>query len=206
MSLSDAFGFYGILTEPRVGHERLAAIMVEQGVAFVQLRMKDAPYEEVLDMARRLRPIIRGDSRFIINDDPRLAAEVGADGLHLGQDDMAYLEARSLLGADAIIGLSTHSPAQTRAACALDPDYIGVGPVYATPTKRIADPVIGLQGLKEMLAESTVPAVAIGGIDHVRAQEVLAAGASNLCAVRCINQAEDPARALERILQLIQDS
>ncbi|MBW2703064.1 MAG: thiamine phosphate synthase [Deltaproteobacteria bacterium] len=206
MSLSDAFGFYGILTEPRVGHERLAAIMVEQGVAFVQLRMKNASYEEVLDMARRLRPIIRGDSRFIINDDPRLAVEVGADGLHLGQDDMPYLEARSLLGPDVIIGLSTHSPAQTRAACALDPDYIGVGPVYATPTKRIADPVIGLQGLKEMLAESTVPTVAIGGIDHVRAPEVLAAGANNLCAVRCINQAEDPARALERILQLIQDS
>ena len=206
MSLSDAFGFYGILTEPRVGHERLAAIMVEQGVAFVQLRMKDAPYEEVLDIARHLRPIIRGDSRFIINDDSSLAVEVGADGLHLGQDDMPYLEARSLLGPDVIIGLSTHSPAQTRAACALDPDYIGVGPVYATPTKRVADPVIGLQGLKEMLAESTVPAVAIGGIDQVRAQEVLAAGASNLCAVRCINQAEDPARALERILQLIQDS
>jgi thiamine-phosphate pyrophosphorylase len=109
-------------------------------------------------------------------------------------------EAREIVGADAVIGLSTHNPDQTRVACALGPGYIGVGPVFATPTKRVPDPVIGLDGLRAMLALATVPAIAIGGIDHTNVGAVLDAGARNLCAVRCINRAADPARELDRML------
>ncbi len=192
------FGFYGILTDPRVGYEVAAAVMVQRGLRFVQLRMKGRPRDEVLATARRLRAIVVAPTLLIINDDPEIAAEVGADGVHLGQDDMPYAEARRIVGPDAVIGLSTHNPEQTRAACALGPDYIGVGPVYATPTKEHADPPIGLEGMREMLARATVPAVVLGSIDFDNAAEVLAAGAANLCAVRPVNGAEDPGAAIGR--------
>jgi thiamine-phosphate pyrophosphorylase len=196
-------GFYGILTKPVLGYERLAEIMVEHGVKIIQLRMKDQPRREVEAVAHRLRGIIPPGHIFIVNDDPEIAREVGADGVHIGQDDMEYSAARRIVGADAIIGLSTHNPVQTRAACALAPDYIGVGPVFATPTKEIPDPVIGLDGMAEMLALATVPAVAIGGIELENAADVVAAGARFLCAVRAINQAADPGAVLERFHAII---
>jgi thiamine-phosphate pyrophosphorylase len=199
-------GFYGILTEPRVGYERLTRIMVDQAVRVIQLRMKDTPRPQVLRTALSLRKIIPAGVSFIINDDPHVAREVGADGVHLGQQDMPFAEARQILGPDLMIGLSTHNPDQTRAACSLKPDYVGVGPVFATPTKRKPDPVIGLDGLRAMLALADVPAVALGGIDHENLEQVLAAGALNVCAVRCINRSLDPAVDLDRILKTIEAS
>lgn len=196
---SGDFGFYGILTRPRVGYETLAAIMVDLGVRYIQLRMKGAPREGVLEMARRIRTIVHEPSYFIVNDDPEIARAAGADGVHLGQDDMPISEARRIVGEHAIIGLSTHTPQQTRDACDLGPDYIGVGPVFPTPTKQIPDPVIGLNGMKAMLALATVPAVAIGGIDLDNLSDVLHAGARNVCAVRCINNAENPAGVLRQM-------
>ncbi len=201
-----AFGFYGILTDPIIGYDRLAAVMVDRGVRYVQLRMKREPRDVVLHTAERLRGIVRPPSLLIINDDPSIALEVGADGVHLGQDDMPYARARALLGPDAVIGLSTHNPEQTGAACALGPDYIGVGPVFATPTKRVPDPVLGLGGMAEMLAIATVPAVAIGGIDLDNAPRVLQHGAVNLCAVRAVTRAEDPAAAIARFQQIIAEN
>ena len=203
MKFQSQFGFYGILTNPVVGYERLASLMFDRGVRFIQLRMKNASRDEVVGVARSLRTIIGPGSFFIVNDDPGIALEVGADGVHLGQDDAPYASAREMLGDEVIIGLSTHNPDQTRAACALEPDYIGVGPVFSTPTKAIPDPVIGLDGMREMLDLSTVPAVAIGGIDNSNLSKVLDAGARNVCAVRCVNGSSDPASALDRIVELI---
>ncbi len=197
------FGLYGILTDPRVGYERLAEILVSRGVRFIQLRIKGAPREEVVRVGRSLRPRIGGGSAFIVNDDPEAAAEVGADGVHLGQGDPPYARARALLGPRAIIGLSTHNPAQTRAACALGPDYIGVGPVFPTPTKAQPDPVIGLDGMRAMLSLADRPAVVLGGIDETNLSGVLAAGARNVCAVRALNRAADPAAALDRLLAIL---
>lgn len=193
-------GLYGILTEPLVGYERLAAIMVDKGLRIIQLRMKDAPRAEVAATARRLRAVIPPGTLFVVNDDPEIAGEAGADGVHLGQSDAPYAEARRLLGEDAVIGLSTHNPGQTAAACALGPDYVGIGPVFATPTKRIPDPVLGLDGMRRMLAIATVPAVALGGIDHGNVARVIAAGATNVCAVRCINRSERPGEEIDRLL------
>jgi len=200
-----AIGLYGILTDPLVGYERLAAIMVDEGVRIIQLRMKDAPRAEVAAAARLVRAVVPAGVAFIVNDDPELAREVGADGVHLGQDDTPYAEARRIVGPGAIVGLSTHSPEQTAAACALGPDYVGVGPVYPTPTKRIADPPIGLDGMQRMLALATVPAVVLGGIDSGNAAAVVAAGARNLCAVRSVNRSADPAAEIRRILRVIRD-
>lgn len=193
-------GFYGILTNPVVGYEKLTEIMVEKGIRIIQLRMKDVPEEELLAVAGKLRPLIPSSVKFIINDSAAVAKECGADGVHLGQGDMAYEAARELLGKDAIIGLSTHNPTQTRAACALNPDYIGVGPVYATPTKKIPDPVLGISGMQAMLAVATVPAVCLGGIDHDNVDSVLQGGAQNICAVRCVNASLAPGAELDRML------
>ena len=203
MTKIEKIGFYGILTNPVVGYERLAEVMVERGVRIIQLRMKDAPADEVLATARRLREIIPSGVTFIVNDSPMIALESGADGVHLGQNDMPCDEARKIVGPDAVIGLSTHNPAQTTAACALSPDYIGVGPVFATPTKKNPDPVIGLGGMAEMLSIATVPAVVLGGIDHDNLAEVLSAGARNVCAVRCINDSKDPGVELDRMIRAI---
>jgi thiamine-phosphate pyrophosphorylase len=193
-------GFYGILTNPVLGYEKLTEIMVEKGIRIIQLRMKDVPEDEVLTVALRLRSIIPASVKFIINDSVHVTKKCGADGVHLGQGDMAYDAARQLLGPNAIIGLSTHNPAQTRAACELNPDYIGVGPVYVTPTKKIPDPVLGISGMQQMLAVSTVPAVCLGGIDHDNVDAVLQGGARNICAVRCINASLTPGVELDRML------
>ncbi|MDJ0761742.1 MAG: thiamine phosphate synthase [Myxococcota bacterium] len=196
-------GFYGILTNPAVGYEPLAALMVAHGVRVIQLRMKEVPRQEIIAVAKALRPIITGDALFIVNDDPETAAAVGADGVHIGQDDMPYEDARAIVGPDAIVGISTHTPAQTTAACALNPDYIGIGPVYATPTKKNPDPPIGIDGMQAMLSLATVPSVVLGSIDDKTAPEVLKAGAENICCVRYINQSPHPENALLNIIDTI---
>jgi thiamine-phosphate pyrophosphorylase len=205
MRILPEFGFYGIISNPLVGYERLATIMVERGVRLIQLRMKKRPRDEVLSVAHSLRAIITPRSLFIVNDDPEIAKETAADGVHLGQDDMPVSLARQIVGPDAIIGLSTHDPLQERASCASDPDYIGVGPVFPTPTKEKPDPVIGLAGMREMLALATVPCVVLGGIDHSNLRQVLVAGARNVCAVRCINESSDPGKDLDRIISAIEE-
>ncbi|MCU0664424.1 MAG: thiamine phosphate synthase [Myxococcota bacterium] len=194
--------FYGILTNPKVGYERLAQVLVARGVRFVQLRMKDCAREEVRQVAMRVRRIVTLPSLFILNDDPQLAAEVGADGVHLGQGDMPYAKARAIVGEDAIIGLSTHNPSQTAAACALAPDYIGVGPVFPTPTKKLADPSIGIEGMRQMLELSTVPTVVLGSLDVSNLRPVFAAGALGFASVRPINDTLAPEDALDELLRL----
>jgi thiamine-phosphate pyrophosphorylase len=202
MKIPSAFGLYAILTNPVVGYGRLAGILVKHNVPFLQLRMKGAFRNDVWRTARALRTITAGsNTKFIINDDPKLAADIGADGVHLGQSDMGYAEARAIAGEKAIIGLSTHNGDQVRAACALNPDYIGVGPVFPTPTKKIPDPAIGISGMREMVGLATVPAVAIGGINKENLEEVVKAGARNFSMVRPLNETKDPESVLKQILE-----
>ena len=128
------------------------------GVDIVQLRMKDAPDASIVAAGRRYAAACATfDVLFILNDRPDLAAECGADGVHVGQDDVAVARAREIVGRDRLVGLSTHSPAQVDAAGALDIDYIGVGPVHETPTKP-GRPAVGLE-LVRYAAESRVAAV-----------------------------------------------
>jgi len=200
--LSDSFGFYSVLTDPLKGYASLTSLLVDYGVSAVQLRMKGAPREIVADTALQMRKITEGtDTLLIINDDPQIAAEVGADGVHIGQGDMPYNDVRAIVGDDMLIGVSTHNLQQTINACQLPADYIGVGPVFATPTKKIPDPVIGIDGMREMVSASTVPAVAIGGIKLENLPRVLAAGAKNFCMVRQLTQSENPKSVLEEIMK-----
>lgn len=200
-STPSVFGFYAILTDPLVGYRRLTEIMVSRNVAFVQLRMKECLWPDVLRVARDMRAITAGTStRFIVNDFPEVAVEVGADGVHVGQDDLACEAVRAMVGPSMVVGLSTHTPAQTRDACARGPDYIGVGPVYPTPTKKKADPAIGVEGMRSMLTQATVPAVVLGSITLENLPELVKAGARNFAMVRPINQSREPQAVLDEIL------
>ncbi|MBD3346314.1 MAG: thiamine phosphate synthase [Chitinivibrionales bacterium] len=203
MNINNNFGFYAVLTDPLHGYERLTELLVEHRVPYVQLRIKESAEELVKRTARAMKKITANSStRLIINDYPHIAAEIGADGVHIGQNDLPYEKTREIVGPDAIIGISTHSPEQTKNACALNPDYIGVGPVFATPTKKNPDPVIGIQGMKTMLDIATVPAVAIGGINLANLSEILNAGARNFCMVRQLTQAKNPTDILLKMNEI----
>lgn len=206
MNIPSRFGFYAILTDPLRGYEYLTSLLVDHGVSFVQLRMKEKGRDEILSTANLMRKLTLGsDTQLIINDHPDIARDCGADGVHIGQDDIPCSEARRILGKDAIIGISTHSPSQTLAACDLKPDYIGVGPVFPTPTKKNPDPVIGIDGMKRMLSVSDVPAVAIGGIDLGNLSVILEAGAENFCMVRQLTKSKDPEKVLKETLRIYRE-
>jgi thiamine-phosphate pyrophosphorylase len=180
--------------------ERVLAAALEGGVEIVQLRDKHAGDDDLLRAGRLIRRLTReAGALFVVNDLPELALRCEADGVHVGQDDLPVPRVRELVG-DLIVGLSTHSPAQIAAAEGVD--YIGVGPVYATPTKEGRAPV-GLELVREAARAAAVPWFAIGGIDETNADEVVAAGAQRLAVVRAIGDAEDPrasAQALRRRL------
>ena len=199
--LEDGFGLYLVMTDPVAGYVRCAEAAVEADVRVVQLRMKHAAREEVLREAREVRAATRGTrTLFIVNDDPEIAAEAEADGVHVGQGDMPVPEVRRRFPSLRLVGLSTHSPAQVAAAAAVRPDYIGVGPVWATPTKAIPDPTLGLGTMAAMIAAAPCPAVAIGGIDEARLPDVRAAGARNWAVVRAVCLAVDPLAAIRRLI------
>jgi thiamine-phosphate pyrophosphorylase len=171
---------------------------LEGGVDIVQLRVKDAADEDVVTAARRFAGVCgEHGALLIVNDRPDLAVAAGADGVHVGQDDMPIARARDIVGPDRIVGLSTHSPAQIDAAAGVD--YIGVGPVNATPTKP-GRPAVGLELVRYAAQNARVPFFAIGGIDPSNVAAVRAAGGERVAVVRAIVEAEDPA-AVARALR-----
>jgi thiamine-phosphate pyrophosphorylase len=158
----------------------------------IQLRCKDAPDEQILEAATWFaEPARRWGALFILNDRPDLVVPTGADGVHVGQDDLPVEEARDLVGPDRLIGLSTHSPEQIDRA--LGVDYIGVGPVHETPTKP-GRSAVGLELVRYAARRASVPFFAIGGITRANIAEVRDAGASRVAVVRALTEAEDPER------------
>lgn len=156
----------------------------DAGVRIIQVRDKLASsralYETVVAALEITRP--RG-VRLIVNDRVDVALAAGADGVHVGQDDLPAESAREILGPLAIIGISTHSLAQAAAAAGLPVDYVAIGPVFATSTKANPDPVVGLEGLRAVRSAVTLPLVAIGGITLEKAPDVFAAGADSVAVV-----------------------
>ncbi|HOO76778.1 MAG TPA: thiamine phosphate synthase [bacterium] len=198
--MTGGFGLYVILTEPEAGYERAAAAATEEEAAFLQLRMKDRPEREVLDMALKLRKITRGSkTRFIVNDSLETARDADADGVHLGREDMALSRARELWRSPGkIFGLSTHSIGEAEAAAAAGADYIGVGPVFPTPTKPGPDPALGADLAAKIARESPVPAVAIGGITEENLPLLLSLGVRTVACVRPVCGTSNPAAAIRR--------
>jgi len=167
------------------------------GVDIVQLRIKDRAAEEIVPVARRFAAICaRHRAPFILNDRPELVAAAGADGVHIGQDDVALSEAREVVGEELLVGLSTHTREQIEAAA--DADYIGVGPVFETPTKP-GRPAVGLELVGYAAAHAHPPFFAIGGISARNAAAVREAGAQRVAVVRAITQARDPYGAAQEL-------
>jgi thiamine-phosphate pyrophosphorylase len=199
----ERFGLYLVITNPATSYEACAEAAVTTGIRYIQLRMKKSSHEDVLERARNLRSITRGTStRFIVNDDPRLAAQVDADGVHLGQDDMSIDQARREFPELKIFGLSTHSEEQAAKAADLHPDYCGVGPVYKTPTKDIPDPELGAELAGRIIRNAPFTAVAIGGIDRDNLATVLKNGAINYSVVRYVCLAPEPYDAIMRLQEI----
>lgn len=168
------------------------------GADIVQLRDKHAPDGALRAAASLFRDAAaERDALFIINDRPELAAEVGADGVHVGQDDMPVAEARAVVGEEAVVGLSTHAPEQLDAALAAEgsarPDYVSIGPVWETPTKA-GRPAAGIDYVRYAAEHAgDLPWFAIGSIDPGNVAEVVAAGARRIVVVRAIRDADEPA-------------
>ncbi len=165
------------------------------GVDVVQLRDKQLGDEELTTLAGEAAALCaRLGALFVVNDRPHVAAAAGADGVHVGQDDLPVAEVRRLVGPDMVIGLSTHAPAEVEGADPELVDYIGVGPVHATPTKP-GRPAVGLELVAYAAAHARLPFFAIGGIDERTLPAVVAAGAERVAAVRAIADDADPERA-----------
>jgi thiamine-phosphate pyrophosphorylase len=173
------------------------------GVEIVQLREKNLPDDELLVLANAARGLCeRLGALLIINDRPLIAREAGADGVHVGQDDMPVAEVRALLGPGMLIGLSTHAPGEIDAVDPSIVDYIGVGPVHETPTK-LGRPAVGTELVRYAAEHAPVPFFAIGGIDADNAPDAIDAGARRLCVLRAIAAAENPARAARALRDLL---
>jgi len=183
----------------------LAEQMLAGGARLLQLRAKDATTRALIDVARAVKQRTdRAGARLIVNDRADVAALVGADGVHLGQDDLPPAAARALLGAGAIIGVSTHTLSQVDAAVAAGGiDYLAFGPIFTTASKRNPDPVQGLDVLRRVRQRCTLPLVAIGGIDASTAATVRAAGADAIAVISAIAAATDPMRATRELTDLL---
>jgi len=176
-----------------VGELETARAAVEGGATVVQLRVK-APTERIVEAGRGFREL---PATFVVNDDVEAALELGADGVHLGRDDLG---AERALDAGLLLGASAASVAEAREGEALGAVYVGAGPVWATPTKPDADPPIGLEALAEICRAVSVPVIAIGGVDASNAGDCIRAGAAGVAVVRAANDAAAVRAAVDAAL------
>ncbi len=171
------------------------------GVEIVQLRIKAADDDErIVAIARRYAgPCRAAGALLILNDRPDLVAAAGVDGVHIGQDDGPLGAARDLVGPERLVGLSTHTPEQIDAVPETGVDYIGVGPVHATPTKP-GRPAVGLELVRYAAEHAALPFFAIGGINGATVTAVAAAGARRIAVVRALTEAAEPEAAARELL------
>lgn len=178
--------------DPRTAPPDFAAGLIEGGVRVMQIRMKGAATAEITAAARALLPRCRAAGvDLIVNDDAEACAESEADGLHLGQGDMAPAEARRVIGPERLLGLSTHSRDQFEAALGEPVDIVAVGPVYGTASKANPDPAVGLDLIRWARARTGQPLIAIGGITAVTIRDVLTAGADVVAVIAALASAPD---------------
>lgn len=171
----------------RAGNESDVLSAVSCGVKVVQYRNKNAETLQMYQEAVRLGEICRNSGTlFLINDRIDIALAAEADGVHLGQSDMPCPTARKILGREKIIGVTVHNLAEALEAEGVGADYLGVSPIYQTATKPDAGKPAGIRLIEEIRAEVNIPLIAIGGINHDNASEVVRAGADGLCAISCV--------------------
>ncbi len=191
--LSLGRSLYGVVEEAIAG-----------GVSMVQLREKNFSDEDFLRTALRMKKILSSSGvPLIINDNVEVALKSNAEGVHIGQSDMAYEDARKLLGRDKIIGLSVETMAQVEEANLLDVDYIGISPVFTTPTKTDTEEPFGLSGVSLVSKISKHRTVAIGGINRDNAGAVIKAGAHGIAVVSAICSAPSPMKAARELQNIV---
>ena len=184
-------------------HVKLAKYFLEAGIRFLQIRQGKSQdsffYHQLLQIKTLCKPL---QAQFLVNDRVDMALATGANGVHLGQDDLPVSTARKLLGPQAIIGLSTHNQQQFKAAQSEDINYVAIGPIFPTSTKKnIWDP-IGLTALTEIITHSHHPVVAIGGISLEKASDVWKAGADSVAVISDIVTASNPKNRVRQYLSL----
>lgn len=176
-----------VVTDPKIGHQQTIRSVLQRGVKAVQLRDKGLNEQAYYQLAKPIARLAhQAQATFIVNDHWRLVERLGADGVHLGQEDLAKVslaKVRKIIGEDKLIGVSTHSFKQAKQAVRQGADYISVGPIFATPSKPQTKPV-GLKLLKQVLRKVKIPVVAIGGIDKNTVKKVLAIGCQRFAAIR----------------------
>ena len=197
-----------LVTDRRLAGERpledVVLAAVRGGVTAVQLREKQATTREYVSTARRLKALLAPlGVPLIINDRVDVALAAGADGVHVGQSDMDYKDVRRIAGPDFLVGLSVETMEQAQAAENLDADYLGVSPIFSTPTKTDTGEAWGIEGLTALRARSRHVLVAIGGINSSNAREVIRAGADGIAVVSAICAAPDPEAAARELRRLI---
>lgn len=197
-------GVYLVTDRPLCLDRPLTSIVadaVRAGIACVQLREKNASTRDFLNQALALKPMLASAGiPLIINDRVDIALAANADGVHLGQSDMPYAAARKLLGPDAVIGLSVETWTDVEAAQDLNVNYLGVSPIFATPTKTDTQAPWGLEGLTRIRAFSRHSLVAIGGLNAANAPDIIQAGADAVAVVSAICSAEDPFAATRSLV------
>lgn len=183
----------------------IAGQLMDAGVRLLQYRAKAAGALETLDVARQLAELAHEKgSTFFVNDRPDLANLAGADGVHVGQDDLSVEQARAIVGPERRVGVSTHNREQFERALATSADYIAIGPIFSTTSKAKPDPVVGTRLIHELRPLTSKPIVAIGGIRLERAAEVIQAGADSVAVISDILGAADPALQARKFIETLE--
>ncbi|MCD4653531.1 thiamine phosphate synthase [bacterium] len=202
----DDFGLYVILTQPHIPHEDVARICVDENIRILQLREKNISDREILILAEKIMRITSGtNTLFVMNNRLDLALAAGADGLHIGQDDLPVKTALRLMKPGMHLGLSTHTIDLARNAVRYNPDCIGFGPIFETSTKKDTNPVVGLDLLSQAVEISSIPIVAIGGINLNNLSSVLDAGAKNVAMISELVHTKDCAKRIKAVQKKILD-
>ncbi len=197
------WSLYLVTDRPLMGGrpiEEVVLAAVRGGATVVQLREKECETREFVALARRLKAALAAfDVPLIVNDRVDVALAAGADGVHVGQSDMEWRDVRRLVGPDMLVGLSVESAGQALEAGAFDVDCLGIGPIFATPTKPDAGAAIGLEALRQVRGRVPQALVAIGGIHAGNAGDVIAAGADGVAVVSALCAAPDPEQAAREL-------
>lgn len=201
------WGLY-VITDAKLSrgrsHLEVIRAAIAGGATVVQYREKEGTTRQMMEEARALRELARqAGVPFIVNDRVDIALAVDADGVHVGQDDMPAPLARKLMGPEKIVGVSVDNLEQALQAERDGADYVGAGPILATPTKPDAAPPIGLEGLAEICRQVSIPVVAIGGINETNAAAVIAAGAAGVAVVSAVVAAPDVEAAARRLREIV---
>lgn len=198
----NAKGLYLIMTNPVIGYQKLTEIAVNCKISIIQLRIKDHKVNKI-NLATDLRNITNGtNTKFIVNDDINLAMESDADGIHLGQNDLSITKAKDLWkNKNKIFGISTHNQHQAMQAEKNGADYIGIGPIFSTLSKKNLDPLLGIEKASYINNSCDCPSFIIGGISLNNIKQVKNIGSRGFCVLNSINISKNP----EKIIKLLQE-